>query len=680
MVRWSWLVLGGLAACMAISFLPHANAQAIVDNGVIRIGLDESGTLGVVGSDYPAVNCSYSSSFTSLQSVDNGYDAEDCDREGEGWGLSYGTGDDTDTWGKAYYQYNSLNIGGDVTPVSFTSTATTIKSVVMVGTDVELSQSWAPTKNTSYLYGDKIEITNKGMNTIPLIMFRRVMTWSDPTSGSDFSCVTLETVNGATLPANSALNYTGIVLASNDPNPLKPRSLYGTPYDGPPTGSDPQNYCSDIGSEWEFHFEEVEPRETVAVTLWYGGSPSIDDSMTALKSVKAIVASIDMNQGDQTGGTPWNWVMAFGNIPPSKGNHTKISKTSQPHTPKPTPSYDPEPELGTPQGQHPINLAPQFQAIPHVTTEYGKLVRFHVVADDQEADTLEYSAPVLPVGAYVEPDPNGGLNFIWTPQQGDVGTHCGITFVVREYLVDAKDAHYGDHNFYTQAGTGETCVNVFDRVGDSDLDGVRDSGDNCPGDKNYDQVDGDQDTIGNACDNCPDIYNPDQADTDGDLIGDACEVHTVVPPTGSANSQAKADTDGDSVPDVRDNCPGVPNLDQSDLDLDGTGDVCDIDADGDGVLNYAASKTVILDNCPDVANPEQKDSNGDRVGDSCAGGQVHPVKGFLTVTAKAPTPASKAQVKANAPQGLPAKKASAVPVLGLLAGVVAAVLVSRRRA
>jgi hypothetical protein len=44
------------------------------------------------------------------------------------------------------------------------------------------------------------------------------------------------------------------------------------------------------------------------------------------------------------------------------------------------------------------------------------------------------------------------------------------------------------------------------------------------------------------------------------------------------------DSDGDGVPDSEDNCPTVPNPDQSDLDMDGIGDVCDHDADGDGFL------------------------------------------------------------------------------------------------
>jgi len=47
----------------------------------------------------------------------------------------------------------------------------------------------------------------------------------------------------------------------------------------------------------------------------------------------------------------------------------------------------------------------------------------------------------------------------------------------------------------------------------------------------------------------------------------------------------ESDIDGDVVLDAQDNCPGISNADQVDLDGDGIGDVCDDDIDGDGVTN-----------------------------------------------------------------------------------------------
>jgi len=45
------------------------------------------------------------------------------------------------------------------------------------------------------------------------------------------------------------------------------------------------------------------------------------------------------------------------------------------------------------------------------------------------------------------------------------------------------------------------------------------------------------------------------------------------------------DTDSDTIYDYQDNCPLIPNTNQSDFDGDTLGDVCDPDMDGDGVAN-----------------------------------------------------------------------------------------------
>ena len=71
------------------------------------------------------------------------------------------------------------------------------------------------------------------------------------------------------------------------------------------------------------------------------------------------------------------------------------------------------------------------------------------------------------------------------------------------------------------------------------------------------------------------------------------------------------DTDNDSVPNIRDNCPTVSNLDQKDENNNGIGDVCD-DFDQDGIFNTQ-------DNCPTIPNPYQEDKDGDKIGDVCDG-------------------------------------------------------------
>ncbi len=102
-------------------------------------------------------------------------------------------------------------------------------------------------------------------------------------------------------------------------------------------------------------------------------------------------------------------------------------------------------------------------------------------------------------------------------------------------------------------------------------------------------IDGDGDGYGNpeypenTCpkDNCPEDFNPDQSDVDGDGLGDLCD----------------PDADNDQAPNYKDNCWLIPNSDQLDADADGWGDPCD--------------------NCPGIANFDQADSDSDGVGDLC---------------------------------------------------------------
>jgi hypothetical protein len=42
----------------------------------------------------------------------------------------------------------------------------------------------------------------------------------------------------------------------------------------------------------------------------------------------------------------------------------------------------------------------------------------------------------------------------------------------------------------------------------------------------------------------------------------------------------------------QDNCPMIPNRDQSDIDNDGKGDECDEDMDGDGIRNSLVSVSI----------------------------------------------------------------------------------------
>jgi len=100
--------------------------------------------------------------------------------------------------------------------------------------------------------------------------------------------------------------------------------------------------------------------------------------------------------------------------------------------------------------------------------------------------------------------------------------------------------------------------------------------------------DADLDGHADSRDNCPNVPNPDQSDVDGDRRGDACDDCAKGAPT--------QDRDNDLVDDACDPCLLGPQVDDDD---DGTMDACDL--------------------CPVTPSALQVDSDGDLIGDVCDG-------------------------------------------------------------
>jgi hypothetical protein len=137
--------------------------------------------------------------------------------------------------------------------------------------------------------------------------------------------------------------------------------------------------------------------------------------------------------------------------------------------------------------------------------------------------------------------------------------------------------------------------------------------------------DADGDLIDDRVDNCPLVSNFEQINTDaGDQDGDGREGEDAIdgvdndgdtlvdedPPGDAQGDACDDDDDNDTVADGSDNCPLLPNPNQTNTDGDGLGDACDDDDDNDTIADGD-------DNCPLVSNPDQTDSDGDGLGDAC---------------------------------------------------------------
>ena len=191
----------------------------------------------------------------------------------------------------------------------------------------------------------------------------------------------------------------------------------------------------------------------------------------------------------------------------------------------------------------------------------------------------------------------------------------GNSDVIRTEIDNANNSlHSSDHDGF-----------VLFMMTDFDADSVPDDLDNCPVDANTDQSDIDMDGIGDACDTCDASALPvfsvtaqsitqisgnveqcqginsvvldagainmslSTTGNSGDalwtfvieLINPTLDGSTTLTAQGTINPSTSmlfsliGDFDTDMVPDDLDNCPIDANTDQSDIDMDGIGDVCD---------------------------------------------------------------------------------------------------------
>ncbi len=648
--------MAGLAvasAAILVGMSGPTDAQAVISSGNLYLGVQAAGQLTVnLGGPTSTGNCG--STQTSLFHVPSSDEAMDCDFEGEGWGLTYDGG----PVGFAYKSDTSLRPAGvgTVSPctvilplptAAFTSSATVAISSVSIG-DIDTVQTYEPYPGEPDVYQDHIQLTNTNA-TDPMtnVLYRRVMSWGSPghpASGSGWSDATFETINTLpdppgfpTSPVPAAVVQTSIVSASTCPNPLSPVSALAF---GPPTGPALIHGTNgDVAMVWDFNFGALAPLETRTFTLYYGAAPDLATAHADLTDIEAEIYNIAeatnkcVPSGGCTPQSPVVFFMAFGGLdgpppepqpPATSFDYVASDNCLDATTFFSSTATDPDDDIVSWMWDFGDATTATGPSVSHLYASTGDYLVTLTVTD---ATGLSDSFSIL-VHAYGDVDcpPSIDAVFDHTMYEGttlhlcftawdldtpvldwdlssappggtfDPSTHCWTWLAVPgdfPFTVTVRDAH----------SSASTSFHLYVLTRQS-----------------RPVVDSDHDSIEDFADNCPSVPNHEQADADRDLMGDACDAHPSHPDDIAQIVALAAlpglDQDLDGIADAADNCPSTPNPGQGDADRDALGDACDVDLDGDSVVQ-AGQAGVFLDNCALVANPLQEDADSDGVGDAC---------------------------------------------------------------
>lgn len=269
-------------------------AQAVIQNGNVRLGVRADGALNV--NDPAALDPEWGA--TGITFVPSGRDALVPGCWCEAWGVA-----DAES---GRYGATGADTGTDFIQVdSFTSTATTATSVTRVvdatGALFRVTHAFTPASASLYKVSVTIENISAAATTV---LYRRAMDWDVyPERFSE-----LTTINAGT---SSKVVFTSDDGFANG-NPLSGQS--SLLFTGNATDSGP----ADHGALFDFNFGTVAPGGKVTFTIYYGATANQAEALAALSAVNAEAYSLGKPNPNAPGasadGSPNTYIFAFAGI------------------------------------------------------------------------------------------------------------------------------------------------------------------------------------------------------------------------------------------------------------------------------------------------------------------------------------------------------------------------------
>lgn len=299
------LAVSAIAMTLAAGFgVAGAQAQAIIDNGTVALGIQPEGNLnfGDVGL-----------SFLGLPA--GGQDALTPGCPCEAWGVAdFSTASDpTPFFGNAGESTGDRNLFDATLTVTGTgtdprSTGDSALSRVFVGAAgadrrLEVVHDFHPSVD-SHLYEVDVSITNVGTTDIAELRYRRAMDRDiPPTEFSEFVTI-------AGLPATNIVAVSDNGFANG--NPLEPTGTITAPADS----NFEDNGPADHGATFDFHFGSLDVGATKDFVIFYGAAASEEEALAALRAVGAEVYSLGQSStaDGPTDGTPATFIFGFAGV------------------------------------------------------------------------------------------------------------------------------------------------------------------------------------------------------------------------------------------------------------------------------------------------------------------------------------------------------------------------------